>query len=131
MNIDRNEIRRLEKAAKDKDKRKLAEWAVQFENQIREELYRNFKALYKKELEIAVDRFIVAIAYTAHFSESSKLGKKRLPEFMEDLFVTIEMFKTGEYTPEDYKEELEKCGIKLSDIQYKHAGMEENKETDI
>ena len=60
-------------------------------------------------MEIAVDRFIVAIAYTAHFSEVAKMGRKRLPEFMEDLFVTVEMFRTGEYTPEDYKEELEKA----------------------
>ena len=36
--FDRNELRRLQKAAKDKDVRKLADWGYQFEEQIRQAL---------------------------------------------------------------------------------------------
>ena len=35
--MDKNELRRLEKAAKEKDKKHLFEWGKQFEDQIRQE----------------------------------------------------------------------------------------------
>ena len=105
--MDRNELRRLQKAAKDKDIRKLGEWASQFENQMRQE----FDRAYHDELENSINNFCTAIAYTAHFSEETRLDKDKLPSFMEDLFVTIDMFRTGEYKPEEYREELEKNGI--------------------
>ena len=105
--MDRNELRRLQKAAKDKDIRKLGEWASQFEDQMRQE----FDRAYHDELENSINNFCTAIAYTAHFSEETRLDKDKLPSFMEDLFVTIDMFRTGEYKPEEYREELEKNGI--------------------
>lgn len=116
--MDRNELRRLQKAARDNNKFKLAEWATQFENQVRAELEKRFEDYYQKQVSDTIDNFILAILYTLHFSENTKLGKKRLPDFMEDLFVSVDMFRTGEYNPNDYKEELEKCGIFLSDYTY-------------
>lgn len=121
MIVDRNEIRRLQKAAKDGNKLALGAWASQFENQIKDELEREFEKSYKQQLAESIDVFCIAIAYTAHFSEAIKLGKKRLPEFMEDLFVTVDMFRRGEYNPKDYKEELEKCGIYFNEYQYSNA----------
>lgn len=105
--LNRNELRRLEKAAREKDKRYLADWAKQYDNQIRLE----YEKAYHEEIDHSINVFLTAVAYTAHFSEETKLGKKKLPEFMEDLFVSIDMFRTGEYKPEEYKEELEKNGI--------------------
>lgn len=105
--MDRNELRRLEKAARDKDIRKLGEWASQFEGQMRQE----FDKAYHDELENSINNFCTAIAYTAHFSEETKLGKDKLPLFMEDLFVTIDMFRTGEYKPDEYRDILEQNGI--------------------
>lgn len=105
--LNRNELRRLEKAAREKDKRHLADWAMQYDNQIRLE----YEKAYHEEINHSINVFLTAVAYTAHFSEETKLGKKKLPEFMEDLFVSIDMFRTGEYKPEEYKEELEKNGI--------------------
>lgn len=105
--MDRNELRRLQRAAKDKDIRKLGEWASQFEEQMRQE----FDRAYHDELENSINNFCTAIAYTAHFSEETRLDKDKLPSFMEDLFVTIDMFRTGEYKPEEYKKELEKNGV--------------------
>ena len=46
MKIDKNEVRRLEKAAREKDKRKLLDWAVQFEGQIRNELDKQYDDNY-------------------------------------------------------------------------------------
>lgn len=118
MIVDRNEVRRLQKAAKDSNKLALGEWARQFEAQVRQELEKQYEEFYKQQLAESIDTFCIAIAYTAHFSEAFKLGKKRLPEFMEDLFVTVDMFSRGEYNPDDYREELEKCGIHFDDYQY-------------
>lgn len=116
--MDRNELRRLEKAARDKNKQKLFEWASQFETQLRNALDKEYEEKYKKDLQNAIDIFSIAIAYTLHFSESIRLGAKRLPEFMEDLYVTVDMFRTGEYKPEDYKKELESCGIYIENAKY-------------
>ena len=105
--LSRNELRRLEKAAREKDKRHLADWASQYDNQIRME----YEKAYNEEISYSINVFLTAVAYTAHFSEETKLGKRKLSSFMEDLFVTIDMFRTGEYKPEEYKEELQKNGI--------------------
>jgi uncharacterized protein YnzC (UPF0291/DUF896 family) len=108
----REEIRRLEKAAKDKNKQKLLDWAISYDDQLRKE----YDKAFKDELKDSIDNFCTAIAYTARFSETSHLSKKKIPEFMEDLFSTIDMFRLGEYLPKEYEEELLKCGIK--DINY-------------
>lgn len=105
--MDKNELRRLEKAAREKDKKHLLEWGKQFEDQIRQEYERNFK----KELSDAVNNFCVAIVYTLHFCELTKFGNKRINEFMEDLFETIELFRLKAYNPEDYKKQLRDEGI--------------------
>lgn len=105
--LNREELRRLEKAAKEKDKRHLMEWATAYENMLR----REYEKAYQEEIENAINNFLVAIVYTLHFSEKTKFGSKKLPEFMEDLMVTVEMYRTGEYKPDEYLEELDKCGI--------------------
>lgn len=107
--VDRNELRRLERATREKDKKHLLEWAEQFENQIRQE----YENAFQKELAEAIDNFCVAIAYALHFSEKTKFGNKRIKEFMDDVFVTVDMFTKGEYSPEDYRQELIKSGITI------------------
>lgn len=116
--INRAEIRRLEKAAKEKDKKHLVEWAKQLEDQIRQEYNKQYEQDFKEEIMQAIDNFMVAIAYTLHFSENTKLGPKRLPNFMEELFETVDLYRKGEFNPLDYQKELEKCGILLDDYQY-------------
>ena len=58
--LNRNEIRRLEKAAREKDKKHLLEWAIQFEDSIR----RIFEKEYQDEIQTSVDNFMIAVAYT-------------------------------------------------------------------
>lgn len=105
--LNREELRRLEKAAREKDKKHLMEWAMAYEGMIRKE----YEKAYEDEVQNAIDNFLVAIVYTLHFSEKTKFGPKKLPEFMEDLMVTIDMYRTGEYKPDEYLEELAKNGV--------------------
>ena len=118
----KEELRRLEKAARDKDKAKLKEWAIQFENQLRNSYEENIKRFenkiiqhhekeYERILAESVDNFIVAIIYTLHFNEKCKFGNNRIVDFMDDLLAVVDGFKTGEYTPEEYKEILKRQKI--------------------
>lgn len=105
--LDKNELHRLKKAAKDGNFNKLYDWACQLEYQLSQQ----YDRVFEQELAESLDNFILTIVYTLHFNESTKFGKKRISEFMEDLLETIDMFKRGEAVPEDYKEQLKKDGI--------------------
>lgn len=107
--INRDELRRLEKAAKDKNKIKLADWATQFEESIRKE----YDAEVKKELDNMVDIFILTIVYTLRYNESTSFGNRRIKGFMDDLLATIDNFNDGSYSPEEYREQLLKDGIQI------------------
>ena len=116
-NVNRDEIRRLQKAARDGNKQHLIDWFIQFENQVKDyydrELRKRYEVIYKEELNDSISNFIVAIVYTLHFNDKLKFGNKRIKEFIDDLFVTVEMFKLKQYTPEEYKQILEKEGINI------------------
>ena len=109
--INRDELRRLEKAAKDKNKIKLADWAKQFENQIAKEYQEKFEKDLKEGMSDTIDNFVLTIVYTLRFNESTKFGKKRIDSFMDDLLETIDMFRRGEAVPEDYRNQLKEEGI--------------------
>ena len=105
--ITREEIKRLEKAAKDKNKVKLSDWAKQFEYQISLE----YDKWYKEQLGEAIDNFIFTMVYTLRFNESTNFGNKRIRGFMDDLLETVDMFRRGEANPDDYKKQLKEHGI--------------------
>lgn len=107
--INRDELRRLEKAAKDKNKIKLADWATQFEESIRKE----YEAEVKKEIDNMVDIFILTIVYTLRYNECTSFGNRRIKSFMDDLLATIDNFNDGSYSPEEYREMLRKDGIEI------------------
>lgn len=109
--MNRNELRRLEKAAREKDKRKLAEWASQYESQIQSELIKRYEKYFSDSLQNSIDCLIIAAWYTLHFSEETNLQKADIASFVEDLLVTLDMYRTGEYNTQDYKDQLEKDGI--------------------
>ena len=87
------EIRRLEKAARDKDKNKLIEWGMQFENQIRDEYDKEYDRAFKEDFANVVDTFCLAITYTLHFNEKTKFGKERTINFLNDLLVTVDLIR--------------------------------------
>lgn len=113
--LNRNEIRRLEKAAREKDKKHLLEWAKRFEDSIR----RIFEKEYQAEIQTSVDNFMIAVAYTLYFSEETVIkDKKDVGEFMSDLFSTLDLYRTGEYNPQEYKDILNKVGVFFDEYDY-------------
>ena len=117
--INRDEIRRLEKAAREKDKKHLVEWAKRYEQQIEFIMRQYYEKMYQEEINDSINNFIFAVAYTAYFSEETNLNNETLPEFMSDLFATIDMYRTGEFTPQEYVKELSDNGFVVDDITYK------------
>lgn len=109
--VTRDEIRRLEKAVKDKDRHKLIDWMSQFEIQISNQLQKKFEEEYQDQLAMSVDNFMIAIVFTLHFSELTKFGNKRIEEFIKDIYATIDLFSKKEETPISYMETLKEAGI--------------------
>lgn len=121
--INRDEIRRLEKAAREKDKTKLADWAKSLEDRLSEQYKQAFIDKYSNELSTAIESFLIAAAYTAYYSEETLINEpKALNEFLADFIVTIDMFRTGEYTPKDFKDQLAKEGVYI-DEQYDYSAV--------
>ena len=116
--INRNEIRRLEKAAREKDKKHLIEWANSLEKQMVRDIVQDLEKRYQQDIQDAWDNLLIATAYALHFSEETNLDADTLPSFMEDLYATIDMYRTGEYKPQEYEEELNKCGVILEKYDY-------------
>ena len=65
-----------------------------------------------------MQNFITAIAYTLHFSEEVQLKQDELASFMDDLFISVDMFRKGEYKPEEYEEQLKEDGIQIAKYDY-------------
>lgn len=116
--LSREEIRRLQKAARDNNKQKLTDWVYQFEGQIDTLIRKSYEQHYEDEIANSVSNFLTAVAYTAYFSEENYVDKNNIADYMADLFVTVDMFRTGEYTPQEYREELEKCGVTIDEYDY-------------
>lgn len=93
---------------------RLENFSKNIDREIRKEYEQAYEEKYKKEVDQTIENFIIAIMYCLHFSEMTKLGKKRIHEFMDDLLVTVDMFQKHEYNPEDYRQALEKDGIRIS-----------------
>ena len=128
--MNKDELRRLEKAVKDKNKAKLYEWAVQFEEQVID-LYRNvYDKRYRDDIQEAIINYEIAVAYTMHFSEETQFGQDQLTSFLEDLMVTLDMYRTGESDPTQYLEELKENGVILPPYDYSRVYRERLEELD-
>ena len=113
--INRNELRRLEKAAREKDKTKLADWIKNFENYLDNNFRRDYMKAFQEELNHNIENIFTAVVYTLYYSEENYIDKENLADFMSDLFVSLDMFRTGEYTPKDYKDQLEEERVTIAD----------------
>lgn len=111
--VGREEIRRLEKAAREKDKRKLAEWIKSFETQLDTILRKDYERAYQDEIIQSVENTMTAVAYTAYFSEENYVDKENIADYMADLFSTLDMYRTGEYTPKEYIDILKEVGVTI------------------
>ena len=114
MKLGRDEFRRLKSFSREQ----MEKWLQGYYNVTYNSLRKEFNDAYKDELDSSVQNFITAIAYTLHYSEDVHLQHDELNSFMEDLFVSVEMFRKGEYNPEDYREQLREDGIEIAKYDY-------------
>ena len=70
------------------------EMARRIENELDTKARNYYEQEYKKQLDKAIEIFIIAIKYTLHFNEKTKFGNERIKDFMEDLLSTVDMFRT-------------------------------------
>lgn len=116
--MNRTCMRQLEKAVKSGNHKYVYEWARSMETTLLNSLRIEYEANYQDEITDAIENFLAAIVYTLYFSEELISDKLDIPEFMSDLYVTIDMFRTGEYKPDDYKKALEESGVKYANFDY-------------
>jgi hypothetical protein len=111
--FDTNELNRLQRCAKNKDKNEIRKWGQDFEHRINEKYYELYKKQYIIWLEETFKDLDTAMMYTLHFNEYTKFGNKRLKSVMDDLGESLRGFYKGEFKREEYKKMLEDDGIKL------------------
>lgn len=114
MKLSRDEFRTLKGFSKEQ----MENWLQGYYNVTYNSLRKEFESAYKDELDSSVQNFITAIAYTLHYNEDVHLQHDELNSFMEDLFVSVEMFRKGEYNPEEYREQLREDRIEIAKYDY-------------
>ncbi len=111
--FDTNELNRLQRCAKNKDKKEILKWGQDFERRLAE-FYRNrYKDYYLEQYAERLKDVDTALMYALHFGESTRFGNKRLKAVVDDLSETIKGFYNGEYNRKEYREMLIKDGIKI------------------
>ena len=108
-----NELNRLQRCAKNKDKKEIIKWGQEFEDRLNKKYYELYKKQYMIWLEETFKDLDVALMYTLHFNESTKFGNKRLKSVMDDLAVTMRGFYRKEFNREEYNKMLKDDGIKI------------------
>lgn len=111
--FDTNELNRLQRCAKNKDKNEIRKWGQDFEHRVNEKYYELYKKQYVIWLEETFKDLDIALMYTLHFNEYTKFGNKRLKSVMDDIGEALRGFYKKEFNREEYKKMLEDDGIKL------------------
>ena len=114
IKLSRDEFRHLKSFSKEQ----MEKWLQGYYNITYNSLRKEFEEAYKDELDSSIQNFITAIAYTLHYNEEAHLQRDELASFMDDLFVSVDMFRKGEYKPEEYKEQLKEDGIEIAKYDY-------------
>lgn len=114
MKLSREDFRAIRSMSRDA----LEKWLQNYYNVTYNSLRKEFEGAYKDELDSSVQNFITAIAYTLHYNEDVHLQHDELASFMDDLFVSVELFRKGEYNPDDYREQLKEDGIMIAEYDY-------------
>lgn len=111
--FDTNELNRLHRCAKNKDKKEIIKWGQEFEDRLNKKYYEIYKKQYMIWLEETFKDLDVALMYTLHFNESTKFGNKRLKSVMDDLAVTMRGFYRKEFNRKEYNKMLKDDGINI------------------
>ena len=73
---------------------KLERFSNQMNYELRKQYEQAYEQRYQEDLGHSIDLFLLAIVYTLHFNEKTKFGNNRIEDFMNDLFITVDMFRT-------------------------------------
>ena len=111
--FDTNELNRLQRCAKNKDKKEIIKWGQEFEDRLNKKYYEMYKKQYMIWLEETFKDLDTALMYTLHFNEYTKFGNKRLKSVMDDLGTTMRGFYRKEFNREEYNKMLKEDGIKI------------------
>lgn len=112
--LSREEYRKIKSMSKEEMDRWLAYHNYMTNNNIRKE----YEAAYRDELDSSIQNFLFAVAYTLHWNEDVAIDSDKMASFMKDLFVTVDLFRSGDYKPSDYKEALAEDGVEFSPYDY-------------
>lgn len=94
-------------------KQAIYQWGKEYEDTMRSELEREYKQNYGDYLGLAINHFLIAIAFVLHFGEKTKFGNKRLHEILRDIEETVDMFNSKEYSAKEYVQMLNDDGIQI------------------
>lgn len=111
--LDTNELNRLQRCAKNKDKKEIIKWGQEFEHRLNYSYYHRYKKQYQTWVEDTLKDIDLALVYTLHFCESTKFGKKRLQSVLDDVYVAMKGFYTKEFSREEYQQVLKEDGIDI------------------
>lgn len=111
-----NELNRLQRCAKNKDKNEIRKWGEDFERRISEYYFKRYKNYYIEEYKQRFKEVNIALAYLLHFSDYTRFGNKRLDNFFKDLQATMEGFYKEKFSIEEYKKMLIDDGIKIEEV---------------
>lgn len=112
--LSREDYRRI----KGYSKEEMTRWLDYHENMLYNLIRKDFEKAYQDEIENSVSNFLIAIWYTLHYNEEVHLNRDELASFMDDLYVSVDLFRKGEYKPDDYKHQMEEDGIKFTPCDY-------------
>lgn len=111
--FDTNELNRLQRCAKNKDKNEIKKWGEDFERRLNQKYSDIYREKLIKQFEERLKDIDVGIIYSLHFNENTKFGNKRLEQFMNDLSATIRGFYKDDFNRSDYIQMLKDDGIKI------------------
>lgn len=111
--FDTNELNRLQRCAKNKDKKEIIKWGKEFEDRLNKKYYELYKKQYMIWLDETFKDLDTALMYTLHFNEQTRFGNKRLKSVMDDLGMTMRGFYRKEFNREEYNKMLKDDGIKI------------------
>lgn len=113
--LDTNEINRLHRAAKNKDKKEIIKWAQDFEARLSELYHKRYREHYLEEYKESLKKIDTALLFSLHFGEDTHFDNDKLKSTMDDLAITIKGFYSGEFTQEEYRQMLKNDGINIAD----------------
>ena len=112
--LNREDYRRI----KNYSREEMEKWLDYHECMLYNLIRKDFEKSYQDEVENSIANFLIAVWYTLHFSDEVHLKNDELASFMEDLYASVDMFRKGEYKPEEYEEAMKEDGIKFTPCDY-------------